>query len=107
VADAVVRTWWPASLAAAATVPRLRPALAAAAVVPAVLEWRRQRPDLDPVRWLLARRLDDAAYGWGVWSGALAAGELDPLRPDLGWRLRIESADDLVAAVSAGRRRTP
>ena len=107
VADAVVRTWWPASLAAAALVPRLRPALAAAAVVPAVLEWRRQRPDLDPVRWWLARRLDDAAHGWGVWSGALATGEPDPLRPDLGWRLRIGSADDLMAAVSEGSRRTP
>ncbi|WP_269813881.1 mycofactocin biosynthesis glycosyltransferase MftF [Jiangella endophytica] len=102
VADAVVRTWWPASLAAGALVPRLRPALAAAAVVPAVLEWRRQRPDLDPVRWLLTRRLDDAAYGWGVWSGALATGELDPLRPGLGWRLRVESADDLVAELRRG-----
>ncbi|WP_053204686.1 mycofactocin biosynthesis glycosyltransferase MftF [Jiangella muralis] len=107
VADAVVRTWWPGAVAAGVLVPRLRPALAAAAVVPAILEWRRQRPDLDPVRWLLTRRLDDAAYGWGVWSGALATGEPDPLRPDLGWRLRVESADDLVAAVSAGRRRTP
>ncbi|SDT63781.1 mycofactocin biosynthesis glycosyltransferase MftF [Jiangella sp. DSM 45060] len=96
VADAVVRTWWPGAVAAGVLVPRLRPALAAAAVVPAVLEWRRQRPGLDLVRWLLTRRLDDAAYGWGVWAGALATGEPDPLRPDLGWRLRVESADDLM-----------
>ncbi|WP_158564361.1 mycofactocin biosynthesis glycosyltransferase MftF [Jiangella anatolica] len=102
VADAVVRTWWPATLAAGVLVPRLRPALAAAVVVPAVLEWRRQRPDLDPVRWLLTRRLDDAAYGWGVWSGALAAGEPDPLRPDLGWRLRVVSADELIGVGGGG-----
>lgn len=98
VAEAVVRSWWPASVAAAAMFPRLRPALMAAAVVPAIVEWRRSRPDLDPVRWLLTRRLDDVAYGWGVWSGALDAGEADPLRPDLGWRLEVQTADELIAA---------
>jgi mycofactocin system glycosyltransferase len=95
VADSLVRAWWPLSIVAAAVVPRLRPALAAAAIVPAVLEWRRTRPDLDPLRWTVARVLDDAAYGFGVWRGCIEQRTLNPLSPDLGWRLRIESADDL------------
>jgi hypothetical protein len=95
VADSLVRAWWPLSIVAAAVVPRLRPALAAAAIVPAVLEWRRTRPDLDPLRWTAARVLDDAAYGFGVWRGCIEQRTLIPLLPDLGWRLRIESAEDL------------
>ncbi len=95
VADSLVRAWWPLSILAGAVVPPLRPALAAAAIVPAVLEWRRIRPDLDPLRWTAARVLDDAAYGFGVWRGCMEQRTLDPLLPDLGWRLRIESADDL------------
>ena len=97
VADAWVRAWWPLALAAFVGVPRLRPAIAAAAVVPALLEWRRERPPLDPLRWLAARRLDDAAYGWGMWTGALDEGVFDALRPDLGWTMRVMSSDELVA----------
>ena len=90
VADSAVRAWWPLSLVAAIGVRRLRPALTAAAIVPAVLEWRRLRPDVDPVRWTAARMLDDISYGWGVWQGCLRERTADPLLPDLGWRLRIE-----------------
>ncbi len=90
VADSVVRAWWPLSLVAAIGVRRLRPALGAAAVVPAVLEWRRLRPEVDPVRWTAARMLDDVAYGWGVWQGCLRERTADPLLPELSWRLRIE-----------------
>jgi len=95
VADSLVRAWWPLSIVAGAVFPRVRPALAAAAIVPALLEWRRTRPDLDPIRWTAARVLDDAAYGFGVWRGCVEQRTLDPLLPDLGWRLRIEAADDL------------
>jgi mycofactocin system glycosyltransferase len=95
VADSLVRAWWPLSVVAAVLVPRLRPAIAAASIVPAVLEWRRTRPELDPLRWTIARVLDDAAYGFGVWRGCIEQRTLNPLVPDLGWRLRIESADDL------------
>ena len=30
-----------------------------------------ERPDLDPVRYVALRVLDDAAYGAGVWQGAI------------------------------------
>ena len=50
-------------------------------VVDAALTFQRHRPDLDPVRFALARRLDDAAYGLGVWTGAWRARTLRPLIP--------------------------
>lgn len=98
VADALNRTWWPATLVAAVLAPRLRLPLAAAALVPALLEWRRLRTSLDPVRWTIARLMDDASYGWGVWSGCWTEREWGPLWPDLGWRLIIETGEELVAA---------
>jgi hypothetical protein len=50
----------------------------------------------DPISIRCAGRLlDDAAYGFGVWRGYIEQRPLNPLSPDLGWRLRIESADDL------------
>jgi mycofactocin system glycosyltransferase len=102
VADALNRTWWPATLVAAILAPRLRPPLAAAALVPALLEWRRLRTPLDPVRWTIARLMDDASYGWGVWSGCWTEREWGPLWPDLGWRLIIETGEELVAAMLHG-----
>ena len=71
------RIWWPVALPAALGVPRLRRPLLAAALVPVVIDWSRTvgaSPSgrLDPVRYLGLRLLDDAAYGAGVWVGAVA-----------------------------------
>jgi len=41
------------------------------------------RPDLDPVRFAIARRLDDLAYGYGVWRSAIRGRSLAALLPDL------------------------
>ncbi|NUR06456.1 MAG: mycofactocin system glycosyltransferase, partial [Nocardioidaceae bacterium] len=54
-----------------------------AAVADALLEHRRLHPDLDPVRFGVARRLDDLAYGAGLWVGALRARTPRPLLPAL------------------------
>ena len=53
----------------------------AAAVVDGLADWRRTRPELDPVRYLLLRRLDDLAYGAGLWWGAARHRTTAPLRP--------------------------
>jgi hypothetical protein len=98
----VARTWWPATLVTAALTPRLRLPLAVAALAPAVGEWRRLPPPLDPARWTIARVLDDAAYGWGVWSGCWAEREWGPVSPDLGWRLGIQTGEELIATTGAG-----
>jgi len=98
VADALVRTWWPAGAAGALRSTRLRRVMAAAALAGPLLDHRSQRPPLDPVRWTALRLLDDAAYGWGVWLGCLRARTPDPLLPDLSWRMRSCTGAELVRA---------
>ncbi len=72
VADAIVRCYWPLVL----TRPKL---LAAAALATGPLQ-----------------ALDAAAYGAGVWHGCLAHRTLDPLIPDLTWRMVECDADVLI-----------
>ncbi|HEV3226283.1 MAG TPA: mycofactocin biosynthesis glycosyltransferase MftF [Acidimicrobiales bacterium] len=82
-ADAVRRSWWPLALAAAVGSRRARVGVAAAATVPALVEWRARRPGLGPVRWTALRLLDDVAYGAGVWAGCIRERSWRALRPDL------------------------
>ncbi|HEX3606474.1 MAG TPA: mycofactocin biosynthesis glycosyltransferase MftF, partial [Candidatus Dormibacteraeota bacterium] len=58
----LARTWWPAAVLAAALAPRTRRPLVAAAVLPALLDWGRRRPDLDPLLYCGLHLLDAAAY---------------------------------------------
>lgn len=81
VADALRRPWWPLAALLGWRCRRARPALAAAAVVPVLLEWRSQRPPLDPVRFGVLRLLDDLSYGTGVWLGCLRARSVRALLP--------------------------
>ena len=81
VADALHRPWWPLTLALLLGWRRARPALAAAAVVPALIEHREQRPDLGVVTLILLRLADDFAYGTGVWAGCVARRDLTALLP--------------------------
>jgi mycofactocin glycosyltransferase len=83
-ADAVTRHYWPLSLVAAVVSRRARRTVAVIAVAEGVLDWWRKRHD--PARpglpgYLLARRLDDLAYGGGLWWGALRHRTIGPLRP--------------------------
>ena len=50
-------------------------------LVSPLVEWRRRRPPVDPVRWVLACIVDDAAYGIGVWRGCLAERTVEPALP--------------------------
>jgi mycofactocin system glycosyltransferase len=78
-----VRHWWPLTFAASIYSRRLRRALIVSFVADAVWEYVRTRPRLDPFRFALARRLDDLAYGAGVWYGALRGRSLRCLIPDI------------------------
>jgi mycofactocin glycosyltransferase len=82
---AVARAWWPLAVPAAAAVPRLRLPLAAALIVPPVLDWRERRPPMGPASYAAARLLDDLAYSVGVWQGCLAHRTGRPLAPALWW----------------------
>jgi hypothetical protein len=80
---ALVRHYWPAAALAALRWPRARRAVTVAAVADAVLNHCATGPDLDPLRYLLARRLDDLAYGAGLWAGAIRTGSFGALLPDV------------------------
>ena len=69
----------PAALAAALR-SRRRAALGLLAL-PLLDEWRRARPELDPVRWTALGLADDAAYGAGVWWGCVRERTVRPLLP--------------------------
>lgn len=79
---ALTRHYWPLAALAATRSRRARRALMVAAVVDGLADWHRVGADLDPVRYVIARRLDDVAYGAGVWLGAARACSLAALRPD-------------------------
>jgi mycofactocin glycosyltransferase len=83
-ADAVTRHYWPLSLVACVLSRRARRTVAVIALAEGVIDWWRRRRD--PARpglagHVLARRLDDLAYGGGLWWGAIRHRTLQPLRP--------------------------
>ena len=83
-ARSVTRHHWPLALAAAALSRRARRGVTAAAVADAVLAWWPHRGHLGPLRFAAGRRLEDLAYGAGLWAGALRARDpraLLPARP--------------------------
>ncbi|HEY0937761.1 MAG TPA: hypothetical protein VGD91_28980 [Trebonia sp.] len=82
--SALSRTWWPAAIPAAVAVRKLRLPVAALILAPPLLDWADRRPPLDPVRYVAARLLDDAAYSIGVWQGCLARRTVRPLLPVIG-----------------------
>lgn len=85
-ADAVTRHYWPISALACVVSARARGTVAAVAVAEGVVDWLRHR-DRDPsvrpglLGHVVAHRLDDLAYGAGLWWGALRHRTLEPLRP--------------------------
>lgn len=82
-ASALTRHHWPIALAWAACSRRGRRALVVAAVAESLANQVKVRPRLDPARYALAHRLDDLAYGAGVWWGALRQGSPRALLPVL------------------------
>jgi hypothetical protein len=82
-ASALNRHYWPAAAALAIGSRRARRALVAAAIVEGVADHLRTRPALDPVRYVVAHRLDDLAYGGGLWWGAIRQRSVRALLPEL------------------------
>lgn len=78
----LLRHWVPATIVALPFSRRLRRATAVAAVLDVALEYRRTAA-IGPIGFAVARRLDDLAYGIGVWWSALRAGSLVAITPDL------------------------
>ncbi|MCW2633801.1 MAG: glycosyl transferase family 2 [Blastococcus sp.] len=83
-ARSVTRSHWPLALPAAVLSRRVRGWVIAAALADALAAWWPQRSRLGPVRFAVARWLEDLAYGAGLWAGAWRARDpraLLPARP--------------------------
>jgi mycofactocin system glycosyltransferase len=85
-ARAVRRAWAPVAVVLGLASRRSRPALAAVAVVPGLLEWLDRRPGLDAARFVALRLADDLAYAAGVWAGCVGQRSARALLPDLAVR---------------------
>ncbi len=82
-AAACWRAWWPLTLVVALFSRRARRAAIAAALVPALLDWWKARPDINPATAVAVRFADDVAYGAGLWAGMLKHRSAHAAIPDL------------------------
>ncbi len=89
-ASALCRHYWPIALVAAIVSRHCRRAVLVAAVVDGVVDWVTRRSDADgdakPIgllSYMLLKRLDDLAYGLGLWSGVVRERNLGPLKPQI------------------------
>lgn len=87
-ADAICRHYWPVALLLALVSKRFRTLAVQVAIVEGVVSWVRDLladptspPTLGPLRYILMHRLDDLAYGAGLWQGVIAHRDPEALRP--------------------------
>ncbi|WP_026917269.1 mycofactocin biosynthesis glycosyltransferase MftF [Gordonia shandongensis] len=85
--SAVLRHYWPATVVALLVSRRFRRWVLTAAVAEAAVTWLVDRavdpgtPPMEPVGYSVMRRLDDFAYGLGLWQGVVAHRDPAALRP--------------------------
>ena len=89
-ASAICRHYWPLALIAALVSRRCRQAVLVAAVIDGVLDWIRRSRNTDDedkpiglLAYVLLKRLDDLAYGAGLWTGVVRERTLRPLKPQI------------------------
>ncbi len=63
------RSWLPGVIVGAVVSQRARRFAALVAVLPPLLEWFDERPEMNLVEWFFIRGADDAAYAAGQWRG--------------------------------------
>jgi mycofactocin system glycosyltransferase len=81
---ALRRAWAPAAaVLGIAGGRRTRTVLAAAVVLPGLVDWLDRRPALDPTRFAALHLADDLAYAAGVWAGCAREQSVRALLPDL------------------------
>jgi mycofactocin glycosyltransferase len=89
-ASAICRHYWPVALILAVLFRRCRQVVLVAAVVDGVVDWvsRDRNADEDAQRvgllsYLLLKRLDDIAYGLGLWTGVVRERHVGALKPQI------------------------
>ncbi|MGX6508370.1 mycofactocin biosynthesis glycosyltransferase MftF [Rhodococcus sp. SJ-2] len=85
VASAVCRHYWPVTVVASLFSSKVRRAVLAFAVAEGIWDWmgHREEGGIDPIRYVLYKRLDDLAYGAGLWKGVIDARDPSALIPDI------------------------
>jgi mycofactocin system glycosyltransferase len=76
----LLRHWWPAAVVAGVASRNARRALVSALIVDSLVSLN-ERSGLDPAVAFAGRRLDDLAYGAGLWTGAVRHGSARCLAP--------------------------
>jgi len=90
-ASAICRHYWPVALVAAVLSRRCRTVVLVAAVLDGVSDWAtRSNGNIDDdakrigmLSYLLLKRLDDIAYGLGLWSGVVRERHAGALKPQI------------------------
>ncbi|MFI6868165.1 mycofactocin biosynthesis glycosyltransferase MftF [Nocardia sp. NPDC050406] len=84
-ASSMCRHYWPVTLLGMLCSRRIRRIAFTMALADGLADWftHRESGGLDPARYLVCKRLDDLAYGTGLWRGALSARSTVALRPSL------------------------
>jgi mycofactocin system glycosyltransferase len=89
-ASAICRHYWPIALLAALLFRRCRHIVLIAAVVDGVVDWLSRHSNADDetrqiglLAYLVFKRLDDIAYGLGMWTGMVRERNLGPLKPQI------------------------
>lgn len=89
-ASAICRHYWPIALLAALISQRCRHIVLVAAVVDGVVDWVTRNSHADDgtgriglVTYLVLKRLDDIAYGAGLWVGAVREHNVGALKPQI------------------------
>jgi peptidoglycan/LPS O-acetylase OafA/YrhL len=77
----LTRHWWPLTVLGCTMSRRVRRAVAVAAVAGITLEYCSGPADTDPLRYGIARRLDDLAHGAGAWWPAVKGRSTRALKP--------------------------
>jgi mycofactocin glycosyltransferase len=89
-ASAICRHYWPVALLAAIAFRPCRRVVLIAAVIDGVVDWASRRrsadEDVKPIgllTYVLLKRLDDLAYGLGLWYGVVRERNIGPLKPQI------------------------
>lgn len=90
VSSAICRHYWPVALLAGLLFRRCRQVVLAAAVLDGLVDWATRHNSIprDTQRvgmfsYLLLKRLDDIAYGLGLWTGVVRERHLGALKPQI------------------------
>jgi mycofactocin glycosyltransferase len=89
-ASAVCRQYWPVALIAAVVSKRSRRVVLVAAVLDGVFDWVSRNGNADDeikrvglLTYFLLKRLDDIAYGLGLWGGVVSERNVGALKPQI------------------------